>query len=395
MALYTNGRKVKLYIYRKEENVLPEGYIQLDYLEATGTQYINTGYATQIGDAYTLKNVSRSDEISQGAVFSAGVGTYQLILLFYTRKETQYFKYFNTGSALGIAYDFSSFHTVQVSPNGQLLYNDIIVGVAPPTAIIDGENSLHLFRRQNGADLLKGTIGRTTITNKGVTKLDLVPCLDDKSVAGMYDLVAQQMHYNAGTGTFQYVSPFDYTPVEYLESTGAQFIYTNIFPDNTYTFDTKISVSDDNYNCIYWGVRSEGTYSSNNSQCYLNSNPSSLSGGYLRLITTATTNPDNWNSGVIPQKDVAYDFTGITTVSTMKKMIFPLILFGLNDKGTVNTSVGRCRIYKFVARSNGKVVADLIPVLDKYSRPCMYDKVSGKFLYNQGEGEFLYKRLGE
>ena len=50
----------------------------------------------------------------------------------------------------------------------------------------------------------------------------------------------------------------------------------------------------------------------------------------------------------------------------------------------------QCRIYVYKQKRDGKLIVDMLPVLDWNDVPCMYDKVSGELFYNQGTGEFLY-----
>lgn len=58
-------------------------------------------------------------------------------------------------------------------------------------------------------------------------------------------------------------------------------------------------------------------------------------------------------------------------------------------QGGSRTTYNRKKYVK--VKVNGKLVYDLIPVLDKDLVPCMYDKVSGQYFYNQGGGEFEWK----
>ena len=183
--------------------------------------------------------------------------------------------------------------------------------------------------------------------------------------------------------------PYD-AEVEYLESTGTQWIDTGVKPDNTYTFDTAVAVLNTPYNCIYWGCRSAGTFASDNSQCYLNSFTGSAS-DILKLYSTNTSSVDNWSSGIVPQVGVMYSFSGITVVSTMNTMTYSVVLFGLNIIGTVNASLGRCRIGKWTAYSNDIKVADFVPVRVGSGANAvgyMYDRVTKRLFGNQGTGAF-------
>lgn len=183
--------------------------------------------------------------------------------------------------------------------------------------------------------------------------------------------------------------------VEYLESTGGQYIDTGVFPDNTYTFDSSVALTQEKYNCVYWGVRSEGNWETLNKQCYLNSNLASGTGinRLVCLYSTSALKSENWSSGIEPAVYEKYELTGMTVVPTMEKMTYPVILFGLNNIGSINTAIGMCRIYRWTAYSNGKTVMDLRPCLHHQTgEPCMYDMVSKKYYMNQGTGEFKYEK---
>lgn len=48
------------------------------------------------------------------------------------------------------------------------------------------------------------------------------------------------------------------------------------------------------------------------------------------------------------------------------------------------------RYYYLRVEQQGVLIRDMIPVLDANDTPCMYDKVSGEFFYNNGTGKFAY-----
>lgn len=51
------------------------------------------------------------------------------------------------------------------------------------------------------------------------------------------------------------------------------------------------------------------------------------------------------------------------------------------------------KLYYLKITESGTLVRDFIPVVDGNNVPCLYEKVEGKLYYNQGEGEFLYGEL--
>ena len=55
-------------------------YVQLEYLESTGSQWIDTGYVPVIGDSISVEFLFSS--YNNMAIFSAGTGLYQTTLVF-------------------------------------------------------------------------------------------------------------------------------------------------------------------------------------------------------------------------------------------------------------------------------------------------------------------------
>lgn len=178
--------------------------------------------------------------------------------------------------------------------------------------------------------------------------------------------------------------------VEYLESSGTQWIDTGIMPDNTYTFDCKVAKTRNTYNCVFWGTRNSGNTHSENNQCYLNSNDTRGSSDRIRSINLYSTDSNalsNWFSNIIPSIDTMYELTDMTVVPTMNSMIYPITLFAFNIIGDINTRLGKCRIGYWKCYSNGQIVCDFIPVR-KGNIGYMYDKVSEKLFANKGTGNF-------
>ena len=187
----------------------------------------------------------------------------------------------------------------------------------------------------------------------------------------------------------------NYIPIEYLESTGTQYIDTGVVANNDsgidilfYTIrknsDSFILVQD---NSFAFGISQGMSDQSNNF-----------------LIKAGANDIDNWiirsfygeGSGIyrffINKQNASIYATDGSNVSH----IFPrrnyktnlnFILFALNTGSVVpckNTQIYSCKLY-----DNDVLVRDFIPVLDPNGVPCMYDKVESKFYYNAGTGDFI------
>ena len=77
------------------QDLLPTQYKKVEYIESTGTQYIDTNYIPVNGDDIEIKNIT-TNRSTNNSIFSAGTGTYQLILL---EMDHIYFKNFASGNA--------------------------------------------------------------------------------------------------------------------------------------------------------------------------------------------------------------------------------------------------------------------------------------------------------
>ena len=184
----------------------------------------------------------------------------------------------------------------------------------------------------------------------------------------------------------------EYIPIEYLESTGTQYIDTGYKPnDNTRMKITYIFTG--TYGNIF------GTRNSVNNAAFSIAYPPSQNALLLDYGSerdeSVTKAP--WSNTLIAvdfNKNILYMdnlSTGITYTKTFTIQTFHAnynqILFGFNNLGIIAPALAiiySCKLY-----DNDVLVRDFIPVLDGNGTPCMYDKVTKQFFYNQGTGQFI------
>ena len=196
--------------------------------------------------------------------------------------------------------------------------------------------------------------------------------------------------------------PKEYQEVEYIESTGTQYINTKIVPKSTLngTFDLMCMKkgypfgSTNGQNIDYWGMNFYQTNNSKNFELYFGT------GIYPRVNSWQTET--RYIISIIDKKfycddKLLYDFN-----QTNNKFDFntnkPIYLFGLNYAGGAYRNI---RFYKATFFDNVETIKDFIPCytkttvidVDGVERPKgtvgMYDLVEGKFYTNQGTGEFI------
>lgn len=202
--------------------------------------------------------------------------------------------------------------------------------------------------------------------------------------------------------------PYD-AEVEYLESTGTQWIDTGVYVTADCLFDFAVAKTRSRYNCVFFGVRNSGNVSSNNLQCFLNSNDTISNTEYprIKLYTTSTEDTSCWNSGVVPVINQMYAFTGAYCVPTMQTSTQTMPLFAFKNVNTFNTANCACRIGHWKVYTQSAVFRDMIPVRFTnelgQSEGAMYDRANPTVgmdpdgsartdgLYrNRGAGAFSY-----
>ena len=197
-----NNRRRAIMGIAKSGGRLPSAYQEVEYLESTGEQYINTQYTPVQYDEFEISKVKIDPYSSISCVLSAGDSNAQLpfIAVITLSGTTVYFKCFATGAAPENSnVSLQTDTTIKITSNGELYYDDNLVLTSPYEGPL-GDYPLYLFSRNGASQFMKGTMGCIKITNNNITKHYYIPCYrkaDNKP--GMYDLVNGVFYTNANT----------------------------------------------------------------------------------------------------------------------------------------------------------------------------------------------------
>ena len=225
---------------------IPSEYEEVEYIESTGTQYIDTNYTPVQGDDLEFKNVTINT--FNGALFSAGIESYQLILL--GLGSVCYYKYFQTGNAVASSFSTITNGNIKVL-NGNLYINNVLKAEADYGGAVN--TTLNIFQRANNTSNLIGKIGEIIISNNGIIKRDFIPCYrKSDNVAGLYDLVNNTFYTNQGTGNF-IVGPIKENESISLSDTNVNI--PTIRGTNVLSVDTTVQPSN-----VYIKSRHESSY---------------------------------------------------------------------------------------------------------------------------------------
>lgn len=185
------------------------------------------------------------------------------------------------------------------------------------------------------------------------------------------------------SGASQCELPYD-TEIEYLESTGTQYINTNIYL-NTSSFEIGYNILG---NRVKWGYTHQG----NGAGTWIAVEAStaffgSYNNGRVSITTDNTENVVTFAStSGITVNGVSYSKTfqlGSDSIASR-----PLYFFAMYDfrNGMDYDSSGKVK--SFYIKNNGVLVLDMIPVRVGQVG-YMYDRVSGELFGNAGTGSFV------
>lgn len=180
---------------------LPAGYTEYDYIEATGTQYIDTGYAPN-ADTEIIYTFQRTASQSYN-VCELGVTPNPKIVL-----AGNYVSFGGKTDRTGNYGPDTIYGYITIKLNRVGLY-DILgrktIDIGDTTANT-GSLSLYLMARNNNgtADrIAKEKMRYFSASENGVKKIELIPAMRNSDGAlGVYDTVRGVFLENAGTGSF-------------------------------------------------------------------------------------------------------------------------------------------------------------------------------------------------
>ena len=189
---------------------LPSDYIQLEYIQSSGSQYINTGFKpnqdTKI--SITVDFPLSGTTWLYGSRTSAGSNS----LGFLCEGNSKY-RFDYASSTNELATKPTGKFTIDSDKNkcyinGELVFTATYTTFASPV-------NMYIFNNNNNGSLSGGSSAKLyncSIYDNGVLIRNFIPCKNESGTVGLYDSVNNQFYQNAGSGTF--VAGPEIPPVE-------------------------------------------------------------------------------------------------------------------------------------------------------------------------------------
>ena len=179
--------------------------------------------------------------------------------------------------------------------------------------------------------------------------------------------------------------------LSYIESTGTQYLSTGITCSLSQTCRIECDVAPNAISSTerWCGCNAylQHSFSLTNGKCKIQHNgavyDSVENNSRVKIKLDKVNNVTSLYLGDTKIGQKSWDDYGSIMV-----LIFAL---GNNQSGSVySNQYAYGKLYGYKLYMDNSLTLDLIPVLDKDSVPCMYDKVAKQFYYNKGTGNFLY-----
>ena len=367
----------------------------LEYVESSGSQYVDTGIVGRYG---TTVAVRYSDMAVSGKAMFGSVGSNNNHFLGMRNNGNLRFIYGLSGKGgdknTAVTYD-SNVREVKTEVTSEGALNVYVEDVPKTQIAALGQNTtdldMYLFAGNS-----RGTVGWPAsvklhgckIWQDGELVRDFAPCEKDDLV-GMYDRVKGIFHPGVGTLAAgpEFAKPLKF--VEYVESTGSQYVDTGIVGRYGTAVETDFAGWTNN-NTVLFGSVNGGVHFlafRRNSNLRFIYNTSSSKGDTY----TGTSFGENVRHSDICEVtldgtvNVTIDGTKTKKASSLGRFSSGLnmFLFAGNNSGSAgwkcNAKLYGCRIWQ-----DGTLVRDFRPCVAADGRAALWDEVEGKCYYPDG-----------
>lgn len=367
-------------------------YNVVEYIESTGTQYIDTGL---IMEKSTTMRMEISAQLTSNGNW-AGVNGYM-----------QHQASLGGGSKGLFVVDYNgNTHIENVYFNNTLKYTQdwtsAYSGAKNKVAVIGMGNAENTWWTNISANRY-AQVGKwyyIKVYRSGTLVRDYVPCVrNSDGVAGLYDKVENKFYTNSGTGSFGSGAATgdaveEYQRVEYLDFTGSQYINTGIIPTaNIKTESSFVAKSGDK-----WLFGSRTSYDSSDLYAFHITSGTEVWYQIKTNNTSPTRNVAAYfnNKSSLSTSRSAFTFNGQTFsglgADALATSTWPMYIGSINTAGKADGGGGRNfvgELYSFKIWDGTTLVRFFVPVVRSRDGVAgLYDMVGHKFYANIGFGSF-------
>lgn len=383
---------VQMFVNTGASNTVSSGLVELDYIASTGTQYIDTG----IKASKNLK-VEADINITTASGWVMILGDYTSGSYFsWWRKDTTMYAYYGSNNKT-LAEQTGKRKYVANNTNNVWSIDSSNITVSPNSSDFSKNGgNLYLFSVNNGGNYNKASMKLYSckIYNNGTLVRDFIPAkrISD-SKCGLWDKVNYKFYTDINgnnfiAGTEKTTIAAIGTPIEYIQSSGTQYINSEFIPKATTRTIMKAEPMSWSAWSAFFGTRN--TSSPTATQAYIAAVPAATlyRSDYFGSSLTAETPTIMQITNIDKNKNIcSFNNIMITNTSSTVNATTNMFLLALNDVGTakyfLSAKLYSCKIY-----DGDTLVRDFIPIKTTTNIYGLWDKVNKVFYPNAGTGTF-------
>lgn len=384
--------------YIKDNDTLPSDYTQVEYIESTGTQYIDTGI--KMNNSIKLDITAQIGELSNNnplvaSNMGSSVNSFGIYLRI-TNASSRYTAGTNWSNYVDSAWNDQVRHIIY--DNDNFILDGTTLSVTQQE--YETERNLEIFRSYNENRYGKYKLYSMKMYENGILLRNFVPCYrNSDNEVGLYDLVNDVFYTNQGTGAFEYGNktrlPIDYTRVDYIQNTSGAYIDTGYAPDSTNGFKIEVkytpTIANERY-CVLSNYSRAGhtsleIYSSNKSRVYINNGQVDNRNNTILSTTDINNVVVEYSNGALRHivNGTETDISSTLTLGDASLYMF------LDRSKRVSTFTEPLRIYECKLYNGGTLVRYFVPCYRNSDGVIgMYDLKNNVFYPNEGTGSFSY-----
>lgn len=365
---YKSGSEYEFMLtYPSMKKTVPAGYTKLEYIEATGTQWINTGVTGHARWEFDVQFTNTTKRQLMG-YFGNGDEYWGC------QPDGKYGLF--SGSTIGVAGGRDTIVHDYMQNAATLWVQNQSMGVGGNTSL--GSNQYQLFSIMGNAGYqCHAKLWRCKCIQNGSLIRDFIPAMRNSDGAiGLIDVVNNVFYGNAGSGVFY----CNYTWLNYIESTGTQSISTGIAP----TADMEVEIAFTptgglTENCIFGSSWSASGYFL---MFYQNKIRWHSGGAWVDIGSYKSGDRVvcHCTNSYITVNGIRYSISGGANSSNA------ITILGSMGNGA-RYGIGRIEYVKIW--SGGSLIRDFVPCLNN-GIAGLCDKITGGFYGNAESGSFKY-----
>lgn len=178
---------------------LPTGYTEVQYIQSSGTQYVDTEIPANSDVRTTAEFVLLENSESTSCIFGAQ-GTDSKRYVFCAKSSGTFRSDYGTEYITGPAVALNEYYAVDKNRNLCTLNGTLITCSA---ATFTDNSNLYIFARSyTSLSPSKIKLYKSNIYVADALVRDFKPCINPDGKVGLYDLISGKFYANAGTGVF-------------------------------------------------------------------------------------------------------------------------------------------------------------------------------------------------